>query len=59
VEIVNGLTKGERIVVSATFLVDSESRLQSAAAKAPVTLQRDHDDSRPIEKKPVEAMRLP
>lgn len=28
VEIVNGLTEGERIVVSGTFLVDSESRLR-------------------------------
>jgi Cu(I)/Ag(I) efflux system membrane fusion protein len=32
VEIVKGLVPGERIVVSGTFLVDSESRLQAAAA---------------------------
>jgi multidrug efflux pump subunit AcrA (membrane-fusion protein) len=32
VEIVNGLTPGERIVVSGTFLLDSESRMRPAAA---------------------------
>ncbi|MGZ8447559.1 MAG: efflux RND transporter periplasmic adaptor subunit [Candidatus Deferrimicrobiaceae bacterium] len=32
VEIVRGLTPGERIVVSGNFLVDSESRMQLAAA---------------------------
>jgi membrane fusion protein, copper/silver efflux system len=32
VEITNGLTPGERIVVSGTFLLDSESRLKPAAA---------------------------
>jgi YHS domain-containing protein len=32
VEIVKGLVPGERIVVSGTFLVDSESRLKAAAA---------------------------
>ena len=31
VEIVRGLTAGERVVVSGTFLVDSESRLRAAA----------------------------
>ena len=32
VEVVRGLAPGDRIVVSGTFLVDSESRLRSAAA---------------------------
>ncbi|HSB67905.1 MAG TPA: efflux RND transporter periplasmic adaptor subunit [Candidatus Methylomirabilis sp.] len=32
VEIVKGLTPGERIVVSGTFLIDSESRMRAAAA---------------------------
>jgi YHS domain-containing protein len=32
VEIVNGLMVGERIVVSGTFLIDSESRMKAAAA---------------------------
>ena len=32
VEIVSGLTEGERVVDSGTFLVDSESRLRTAAA---------------------------
>jgi multidrug efflux pump subunit AcrA (membrane-fusion protein) len=31
VEIVKGLTAGERVVTSGNFLVDSESRLKSAA----------------------------
>jgi len=34
VEIVSGLAAGERIVVSGTFLLDSESRMQSAAARS-------------------------
>ena len=33
VEIVEGLAEGERVVVEGTFLVDSESRLKSPAAK--------------------------
>jgi YHS domain-containing protein len=32
VEIVGGLSPGERIVVAGTFLVDSESQLRAAAA---------------------------
>jgi YHS domain-containing protein len=32
VEVVKGLAAGERIVVSGTFLVDSESRMKAAAA---------------------------
>jgi RND family efflux transporter MFP subunit len=32
VEVVRGLTPGERIVVSGTFLMDSESRMRAAAA---------------------------
>ena len=32
VEIVRGLMEGERIVVSANFLLDSESRMKAAAA---------------------------
>jgi multidrug efflux pump subunit AcrA (membrane-fusion protein) len=32
VEIVEGLMPGEKIVVSGTFLIDSESRMKAAAA---------------------------
>ena len=35
VEIVEGVKPGERVVSAATFLVDSESRIQAAAAAAP------------------------
>jgi membrane fusion protein, copper/silver efflux system len=35
VEIVHGLTEGERVVAEGTFLVDSESRLKSTAQAAP------------------------
>lgn len=35
VEIVQGLAEGERVVASGTFLVDSESRLQSVAPTQP------------------------
>jgi RND family efflux transporter MFP subunit len=35
VEIVHGLAEGERVVASGTFLVDSESRLQSVAQTQP------------------------
>ncbi len=34
IEIVKGLTAGERVVVAGTFLVDSESRLKAPAASA-------------------------
>jgi len=33
IQIVNGLSEGERLVVSGLFLLDSESRLQMAAAR--------------------------
>jgi membrane fusion protein, copper/silver efflux system len=39
VEILKGLMEGERIVVSATFLIDSESRMKSAA------LQTSHEET--------------
>ena len=41
VEITKGLKPGERIVVSGTFLVDSESRLEVAAAGMTETLSKD------------------
>jgi membrane fusion protein, copper/silver efflux system len=41
VEIVKGLTTGERIVVSGTFLLDSESRLKLAAAGIYGTTSKD------------------
>jgi RND family efflux transporter MFP subunit len=41
VEIVRGLMPGEKIVVSGTFLIDSESRLKSAAAGITGTPGRD------------------
>ncbi len=41
VEIVRGLEPGERIVVSGTFLVDSESRMETAVAGMQESLARD------------------
>lgn len=41
VEIVKGLEPGERIVVSGNFLVDSESRLEMAAAGMQPSLSKD------------------
>ena len=41
VEIKNGLQPGERIVTSGTFLIDSESRLELAAAGMAGTLSKD------------------
>jgi YHS domain-containing protein len=41
VEIVNGLKPGERIVISGNFLIDSESRLELAAAGMVGTLSKD------------------
>jgi Cu(I)/Ag(I) efflux system membrane fusion protein len=41
VEVVNGLAPGERIVVSGTFLVDSESRMKAAAAGVTGTAAKD------------------
>jgi membrane fusion protein, copper/silver efflux system len=41
VEIVKGLTPGERIVLSGNFLIDSESRLELAAAGMVGTLSKD------------------
>lgn len=41
VEITSGLSPGERIVVSGTFLIDSESRLELAAAGMSETISRD------------------
>ena len=41
VEIVRGLTPGERIVLSGNFLIDSESRLELAATGMVGTLSKD------------------
>ncbi len=41
VEIVRGLTPGERIVTAGTFLIDSESRMELAAAGMVGTLAKD------------------
>jgi Cu(I)/Ag(I) efflux system membrane fusion protein len=41
VEIVSGLKPGEKVVVSGNFLIDSESRLELAAAGMVGTLSRD------------------
>jgi membrane fusion protein, copper/silver efflux system len=41
VEIVKGLEPGERIVVSGNFLIDSESRMELAAAGMSGTLEKD------------------
>jgi RND family efflux transporter MFP subunit len=41
VEIVKGLSPGERIVVSGNFLMDSESRMKAAAAESPAMAALD------------------
>jgi YHS domain-containing protein len=41
VEITRGLAPGERVVVSGTFLIDSESRLELAAAGMSETISQD------------------
>ncbi len=41
VEITKGLTAGERIVISGTFLIDSESRMELAAQGMYTTLSKD------------------
>ena len=41
VEIVKGLEPGERIVISGNFLIDSESRMELAAAGMSGTLSKD------------------
>lgn len=41
VEIIEGLEPGERIALSGTFLIDSESRMALAASGVAVTLSRD------------------
>jgi membrane fusion protein, copper/silver efflux system len=41
IEIIKGLEPGERIVISGTFLIDSESRLETAAAGIYETLSKD------------------
>lgn len=43
VQILKGLTAGERVVVSGTFLLDSESRLKMAADKASSTQTGAHE----------------
>jgi membrane fusion protein, copper/silver efflux system len=58
VEIVKGLDPGERIVVSGTFLIDSESRMELAAAGMTDDLGLDPVCGRPVSvKKAVEAGR--
>ncbi|HSA96321.1 MAG TPA: YHS domain-containing protein, partial [Acidobacteriota bacterium] len=58
VEIVKGLTAGERIVVSGTFLIDSESRMELAAAGMTGNLSQDPVCGRPVSvKKAAEAGR--
>src|ERR1035438_3561759 len=54
VEIVHGLEVGERIVVSGNFLIDSESRMQTAGRPA-VCIR----DSESIRKLPETTMRSP
>ena len=48
VEIVKGLAPGERIVVSGTFLIDSESRMELAAAGMTGDLSLDPVCGRPV-----------
>ena len=40
-EIISGLEPGERIVISGTFLIDSESKLEAAAQGMYTTLSKD------------------
>ncbi len=54
VEIVKGLMPGERIVVSGTFLLDSESRMKAAAAGATGHMHEGH--SHPAEATVKDAM---
>lgn len=48
VEIVKGLSPGERVVVSGTFLIDSESRMELAAAGMTGSLSQDPVCGRPV-----------
>ena len=48
VEIVKGLAPGERVVVSGTFLIDSESRMELAAAGMTGSLSQDPVCGRPV-----------
>jgi Cu(I)/Ag(I) efflux system membrane fusion protein len=41
VEVTKGLMAGERIVISGTFLIDSESRMKAAASKGSGTVTKD------------------
>jgi Cu(I)/Ag(I) efflux system membrane fusion protein len=41
IQVVRGLAPGERIVVSGTFLLDSESRLQAAAGRTQDSTEKD------------------
>jgi RND family efflux transporter MFP subunit len=42
VEIVKGLTEGERVVISGNFLIDSESRIRTAAAGMQAAMHGQH-----------------
>jgi len=58
VEVVKGLEAGEQIVVSGTFLIDSESRMELAAAGMTGSLSQDPVCGRPVSiKKAAEAGR--
>ena len=46
VEVLSGLAAGDRIVVSGTFLVDSESQLRATAARRPKGPRREGPDLR-------------
>jgi len=41
VEVTKGLVPGERIVISGTFLIDSESRMKAVAHEAPASAALD------------------
>ncbi|MBI5388570.1 MAG: efflux RND transporter periplasmic adaptor subunit [Verrucomicrobia bacterium] len=55
VEIVQGLTPGERIVTSGNFLLDSESRMKQAAAGIRGTSAKDPVCSMTVDEQEVEA----
>ena len=58
VEIIKGLEPGERIVVSGTFLIDSESRMELAAAGMTENLTADPVCGLPVSIKKAEQTRM-
>ncbi len=55
VEVTKGLMPGERIVLSGTFLIDSESRMKAAAAGSAAATSKDPVCGMAVEEKGAEA----